>query len=86
MTSDKQTEHQIMTPDEVSQELRIPKSTLYKLCQEGGIPAAKIGKHWRFDRTRVNQWLENQFAAQKDPGGGTLQGADGINTEQREGK
>ncbi len=59
------TDKKLMTAEEVSKVLRIPKSTLYKLCHEGEIPAAKIGKHWRFDRDRVNYWLEEQFKAQQ---------------------
>jgi len=58
---------QLLTPDEVIEVLRIPKSTLYKLCNEGEIPAAKIGKHWRFDLDRVNLWLEQQFQATDNP-------------------
>jgi len=61
MASDKK----LLTPNEVIEVLQIPKSTLYKLCSEGEIPAAKIGKHWRFDRERVNRWLEEQFEAQQ---------------------
>ena len=58
---------QLLTPDEVIEVLRIPKSTLYKLCNEGEIPAAKIGKHWRFDLDRVNLWLEKQFEVTENP-------------------
>ncbi|MFA4888837.1 MAG: helix-turn-helix domain-containing protein, partial [Candidatus Omnitrophota bacterium] len=29
---------------EVSAYLKIPKSTIYKLCQKGKLPAVKIGK------------------------------------------
>ncbi len=28
--------------------LRIPVSTIYRLAQDGKIPAVKVGKHWRF--------------------------------------
>lgn len=62
----KKTSQRLMTAEEVSTLLHIPKSTLYKLCHEGEIPAARIGKHWRFDRGRVDQWLVEQFDAQQD--------------------
>lgn len=55
--------NKLLTPDEVAEELQIPKSTIYKLCSDGEIPAAKIGKHWRFDRDRLNAWLEARFSA-----------------------
>ncbi len=38
--------------------LKIPKSTLYKLVQEGRIPAQKVGRHWRFRRQAIDRWLE----------------------------
>ena len=50
----------IMTANEVSEWLRVPKSTLYKLCSEGRIPCAKIGKHWRFKRKAVETWFEKK--------------------------
>ena len=28
--------------------LRMPVSTIYRLAQDGRIPAVKLGKHWRF--------------------------------------
>jgi len=58
----------LLTAEEISTELRIPKSTLYKLCNDGQIPAAKIGKHWRFDRAKVDQWLAAQFEAHQTGG------------------
>ncbi len=54
----------VMNADEVSRWLRIPKSTLYKLCSEGRIPCAKIGKHWRFDRTVIETWFEGKLREQ----------------------
>ena len=47
----------VLDADEASAWLRIPKSTLYKLCTEGEIPAAKVGHHWRFHRETLEKWL-----------------------------
>ena len=49
----------IMTITEVAEYLRIPTSTLYKLCQEGTIPASKVGKHWRFQKSEIEQWFND---------------------------
>lgn len=38
--------------------LKISKSTLYKLAQEGRIPGQKVGKHWRFRKDAIDRWLE----------------------------
>lgn len=46
-----------MNADEASAWLKIPKSTLYKLCSDGELPGAKVGRHWRFHRETLEQWL-----------------------------
>jgi excisionase family DNA binding protein len=52
----------VMTVDEVAEYLRIPRSSLYKLAQEGRIPCQKVGRHWRFRRRAIDQWLSNEHA------------------------
>ena len=51
---------EILTVDELHGYLKIPKPTLYALAQNGRIPAAKIGKHWRFRRIDIDEWLKSQ--------------------------
>lgn len=48
---------ELMTVEEVSQFLRIPISTVYKLAKNGEIPALKIGRHWRFHRPLLDKWI-----------------------------
>ena len=48
----------IMTIEEASRYLRIPKSTLYKLAQRRRLPSQKIGRHWRFRKDALDRWLE----------------------------
>ncbi len=48
----------VMTIEELSVYLKIAKSTLYKLAQEGKLPGQKVGRHWRFHREAVDQWLK----------------------------
>jgi len=50
----------VMTIDELSKYLKISRSTLYKLAQEGKLPAQKVGRHWRFHRAAVDRWLGDQ--------------------------
>lgn len=47
----------VLNADEASTWLKIPKSTLYKLCSDGELPAAKVGRHWRFHRESLEKWL-----------------------------
>lgn len=51
---------EIMTIEEVAEYLRIPLSSLYKLAQQGKIPASKVGRHWRFRREFIDRWIDNQ--------------------------
>ena len=54
------TDGDILTLDELHIYLKIPKPTLYALAQNGRIPAAKVGKHWRFRKTDIDEWLNAQ--------------------------
>ena len=47
----------VMDADEASSWLKIPKTTLYKLCTDGEVPSAKVGRHWRFHRETLEKWL-----------------------------
>lgn len=53
-------EGDILTVEEVARFLRVPKSTVYKLARVGELPASKIGKHWRFLRRDLHQWLHSR--------------------------
>ena len=53
-------ETEILTLDELHAYLKIPKPTLYALAQNGRIPAAKVGKHWRFRKDEIDEWLNAQ--------------------------
>ncbi len=32
-----------------------------KLCQQGKIPAFKVGQEWRFEKETFRQWLQDQI-------------------------
>lgn len=54
----------VMALHEVSEYLRIPVFSLYRLAQSGKIPSQKVGFHWRFSREAIDHWLEeNPFRA-----------------------
>ncbi len=48
----------VFTIDELVAYLKLPKSTIYKLAQEGKIPGQKVGRHWRFSRVVIERWLQ----------------------------
>lgn len=49
--------NEVLTIEELAAYLKIAKSTLYKLAQEGKLPGQKVGKHWRFRKAAIDQWL-----------------------------
>jgi excisionase family DNA binding protein len=55
----------VLTIDDLASYLKISKSTLYKLAQEGALPGQKVGKHWRFHRDAVDDWLRTEPVAAK---------------------
>ena len=50
----------ILTVDEAAELLKIPRSSIYKLAQEGKIPGQKVGRHWRFYRPNLISWIAGQ--------------------------
>lgn len=50
----------VMTIDELAAYLKLSKSTLYKLAQEGKVPGQKVGRHWRFRKKSIDQWLDRR--------------------------
>ena len=59
----------LLTVDEVASYLKIPKSTLYRMCSEREIPCAKIGKHWRFDKKLIDDWFIGKMQSANAEGG-----------------
>jgi excisionase family DNA binding protein len=49
--------------DETASSLQITKATLYKLVNEGRIPARKIGGQWRFTRLDIEAMFAGTTAS-----------------------
>jgi len=54
----------IMTIEEVARYLKMKPQTIYTWAQKGKIPAAKIGKEWRFKKELIDAWF-NQHIDEK---------------------
>jgi len=50
----------ILTIREVADYLKVTERTLYRLAQEGKLPAFKVGGAWRFRRGDLEQWIKSQ--------------------------
>lgn len=54
-------DNEIMTLEEVATYLKVKPQTIYTWAQEKKIPAAKLGKEWRFKRSVIDEWFNQHF-------------------------
>jgi excisionase family DNA binding protein len=54
-------EDKIMTLEEVAEYLRVKPQTIYTWAQEKKIPAAKLGKEWRFRKSMIDEWFNGHI-------------------------
>ena len=50
-----------MTLEEVAKYLKLKPQTIYSWAQKGTIPAAKIGKEWRFRKSIIDNWFNRHI-------------------------
>jgi len=55
---------EIMTLEEVEKYLKLKPQTVSTWAQHEKIPAAKLGKEWRFKKTVIDKWF-NQHIDQR---------------------
>ena len=54
-----------LTVSEVAKYLRLHKQKVYRLSQNGDIPAYKFGREWRFKKERIDRWIEEHDMSRK---------------------
>src|ERR1700678_4117949 len=47
--------------------LGISPDTLYKYASDGFVPAFKLGNRWRFKRSRLDEWIDQQSSQGAQP-------------------
>ncbi len=47
----------ILTVQEVAAYLRLHTVTVYRMAQNGALPAFRVGRRWRFKRDQIEQWV-----------------------------
>jgi excisionase family DNA binding protein len=57
-------DHEILTLEEVALYLRLKPQTIYRWAQEKRIPAVKLGKEWRFRKSILDRWLDEQMLSE----------------------
>lgn len=64
-------EPKIITISELSNYLRVHRSTLYRLLKKGQLPGFKIGSDWRFNVEAIDRWrMEESTPRQMAENGG----------------
>ena len=53
---------EIMTVQEVAEFLRVSERTVYDWATSGTIPCGKLGTTWRFKRSEVEKWVNQQLS------------------------
>ncbi len=51
---------EILTLEEARKYLKVSRSKLYQLAQKNKIPVSKIGRTWRFKKSKIDSWLDKQ--------------------------
>ncbi len=50
-----------LEPHEVAELLKLRHSTVLDLSRRGVLPAFKIGKHWRYRRADLEEWMTRRL-------------------------
>ena len=61
----------MLTISEVAEYLKLHELTVRRLAREGELPAFKVGRQWRIQRTKLQEWIDARSG----------QGASGEETE-----
>lgn len=59
------TNNEIMTVKELSEYLKIAEKTAYRLVSSKKVPGFKIGGSWRFRKSEIDAWINEQEKANK---------------------
>lgn len=51
---------EVMNIRQASAYLGVSPDTLYKYASEESIPAFKLGNRWRFKKSKLDEWMEEQ--------------------------
>lgn len=55
---------EILTVEEVAVMLKTKKCTIYKMCKDKKIPALKVAHKWRFKKSLLMIWIDEQVSKQ----------------------
>ena len=53
-------EKSYLTIEDVARRFGVNVTTVYRLVQQGKLPAFKIGNQWRFSEPRLEEWVADR--------------------------
>lgn len=59
-----------MTVRDVAGYLNVDEKTVYRLAKRGDLPGFKVAGSWRFKRSDLDAWIDQQKQAAQDNSGG----------------
>jgi excisionase family DNA binding protein len=51
---------ELLTTKQVQEMLRVDRTTIYRMVEQGRLPAIRVGKQWRFRGPEIDSWLQGQ--------------------------
>ena len=57
---------EILTLKEVAVYLKLAVKTAYRLAADGKLPGFKVGGSWRFRRSDIEEWINQQSNSKKN--------------------
>jgi excisionase family DNA binding protein len=61
MAKNRGTDAQLLTMHELAAYLHLDEATVSKLVMQGKIPSLQVERQWRFKRTAIDEWIEQQL-------------------------
>jgi excisionase family DNA binding protein len=49
-----------LTTKQLQEILQVDRTTIYRMADNGRVPAIKVGNQWRFPRSEIDAWLQTQ--------------------------
>jgi excisionase family DNA binding protein len=54
----------LLTTGQVQELLQVDRTTIYRMIEDGRLPAIRVGKQWRFRKDELQHWLQAQGTPQ----------------------
>ncbi|MHA1401884.1 MAG: helix-turn-helix domain-containing protein [Candidatus Heimdallarchaeaceae archaeon] len=54
-------DNEILTVKDLANFLRVDEKTIYRLIHDKAIPCFKVRGQWRFKKSRVEEWIDQEL-------------------------